>query len=185
MTSVRNDPAYPCTSPPPIKPWSGFDIHRETDCAIATRIVAELLADDQWHTPGELASELNYELDFDADRTRKLLTAIQSHGDIRRDNVGNYRITTRWRSHPHNTEHVQAALHEHDVTETVSDTEELGALPNMSVVQFRGPGLRGKTRLVYQFDELNWYAPGDTEALPSDYFPPEAYPAHVLWKPTA
>lgn len=71
----------------------------------------------------------------------------------------------------------------HDSTEYVSNAQELDALPNMSVVQFRGSGLRGKTRLVYQFDESNWYAPGDTEAMPSDYFPPEAYPAAVIWKP--
>lgn len=71
------------------------------------------------------------------------------------------------------------------MTEYVSNTKELDALPNMAVVQFRGPGLGRKTRLVYQFDDDNWYAPGDTEAMPSSYFPPEAYPAAVLWKPTA
>jgi len=112
MTRTRNDPAYPCTRTPPIKPWNNFDIHAQNDGAIATRIVAELLADDRWHTLAELTDELNYELDFDADRTRKLLTLIQSHGDIRRDNVGNYRITTRWRNYPHHHDAQDASIDE-------------------------------------------------------------------------
>lgn len=70
------------------------------------------------------------------------------------------------------------------MTEHVDNTAELDALPTLSVVQFRGPGLGHRNRLVWQFDE-EWFSPGSTTSVPSDYFPPEAYPAAVLWKPTA
>lgn len=99
MTSVRSDPAYPCQVTPPIKPCNGFDINSETDRAIATRIIAEILADDHWHTRKEIAGELEYELDWSAGSTRKLLGCLKSHGDVRTDNVGNYRLTTRWRNY--------------------------------------------------------------------------------------
>lgn len=99
MTSVRTDPAYPCQATPPIKPFNGFDIDGETDRAIATRIIAEILADDEWHTRRQIFDELEYELDWPDSLTRKLLGCLKSHGDIRTDNVGNYRLTTRWRKY--------------------------------------------------------------------------------------
>jgi len=68
------------------------------------------------------------------------------------------------------------------MTEHVHSLAELDALPNLSVVQFRGPGLGAKNRLVWQLDE-EWFNPGSTESVPSTYFPPEAYPAAVLWRP--
>ncbi|WP_260972891.1 hypothetical protein [Mycolicibacterium llatzerense] len=68
------------------------------------------------------------------------------------------------------------------MTTEVNNPDELAALPKMSVVQFRGPGLGEKTRLVWQYDD-EWYSPGDTESHPSHYFPPAAFPAAVLWTP--
>ncbi|WP_241473894.1 hypothetical protein [Mycolicibacterium neoaurum] len=65
---------------------------------------------------------------------------------------------------------------------TVRSPAELAQLPNMSVVQFRGPALGNHTRLVWQLDE-QWYSPGSTECQPANFFPPEAFPAVVLWKP--
>lgn len=70
------------------------------------------------------------------------------------------------------------------MTEYAVDTAELDALPNLSVVQFRGLGLGINNRLVWQLDE-EWFAPGSSESVPSTYFPPEAYPAAVIWKPTS
>lgn len=69
------------------------------------------------------------------------------------------------------------------MTEYADNTAQLDALPNLSVVQFRGPGLGINNRLVWQLDE-EWFAPGSAESVPSTYFPPEAYPAAVIWKPT-
>ncbi len=69
------------------------------------------------------------------------------------------------------------------ITESVETTAELDDLPHMSVVQFRGPGLGARNRLVWQLDE-EWFAPGSDESVPSSYFPPEAFPAAVLWKAT-
>lgn len=68
------------------------------------------------------------------------------------------------------------------MTEYIGSTADLDALPKLSVVQFRGPGLGAKNRLVWQLDE-EWFSPGSTESVPSTYFPPEAFPAAVLWKP--
>lgn len=65
----------------------------------------------------------------------------------------------------------------------VETIDELDALPHMSVVQFRGPGLGARNRLVWQLDE-EWFAPGSDESVPSSDFPPEAFPAAVLWKAT-
>lgn len=66
--------------------------------------------------------------------------------------------------------------------ERVETSADLDTLPNMSVVQFRGPGLGARNRLVWQLDE-EWFSPGSTESVPSSYFPPEAFPAAVLCKP--
>lgn len=99
-SSVRVDPAYPCTEPPPIKPCNGFDINAEHDRSLACRIIAELLADDEWHTREEIDDELQYELDWPREWIRKMLGNLKSHGDIRTDNIGNYRLTTRWRDYP-------------------------------------------------------------------------------------
>lgn len=52
----------------------------------------------------------------------------------------------------------------------------------MSVVQFRGAALGSRARLVWQLDE-EWFAPGSAESVPTSYFPPEAFPAVVLWRP--
>lgn len=65
---------------------------------------------------------------------------------------------------------------------TIRSTAELALLPTMSVVQFRGAALGARNRLVWQLDE-EWYSPGSTESHPHDYFPPEAFPAVVLWTP--
>lgn len=65
---------------------------------------------------------------------------------------------------------------------TIRSTAELALLPTMSVVQFRGTGLGARNRLVWQLDE-EWFSPGSTESHPHDYFPPEAFPAVVLWTP--
>ncbi len=65
---------------------------------------------------------------------------------------------------------------------TIRSTAELALLPTMSVVQFRGAALGARNRLVWQLDE-EWYSPGSTESHPTDYFPPEAFPAVVLWTP--
>ncbi|MEB3022974.1 MULTISPECIES: hypothetical protein [Mycolicibacter] len=64
----------------------------------------------------------------------------------------------------------------------ISTTAELDGLPNLTVVQFRGTALRGHDRLVWQLDE-QWFSPGSTESVPSSWFPPEAFPAFVLWSP--
>mgnify|MGYP005827466441 CR=1 FL=1 len=68
------------------------------------------------------------------------------------------------------------------LTEYVGNTVELDALPNLSVVQFRGPDLGDHNRLVWQLDE-EWFSPGSTVSVPSTNFPAEAFPAAVLWKP--
>lgn len=68
------------------------------------------------------------------------------------------------------------------MAERVETSAELDALPHMSAVQFRGPGLGARNRLVWQLDG-EWFAPGSAESVPSNYFPPEAFPAVVVWKP--
>ncbi|OFJ50923.1 hypothetical protein BEL07_25490 [Mycolicibacterium grossiae] len=65
---------------------------------------------------------------------------------------------------------------------TVRSAAELALLPTMSVVQFRGAALGARNRLVWQLAE-EWFSPGSTESHPHDYFPPEAFPAVVLWTP--
>lgn len=60
--------------------------------------------------------------------------------------------------------------------------EELAQLPNLSVVQFRGPGLGERNRLVWQLDE-EWFSPGSEWSVPPNGIPPEAFPALVLWVP--
>lgn len=69
------------------------------------------------------------------------------------------------------------------VDDCVYTTAELDSLPSMSVVQFRGPGLGACTRLVWQRDGAEWFSPGSAEASASSYFPPEVFPAVVLWRP--
>lgn len=64
----------------------------------------------------------------------------------------------------------------------IRNSDELAALPNMSVVQFRGTGLGAHSRLVWQLDD-EWFSPGSTESVATSYFPPEAFPAVVLWQP--
>ncbi|WP_006244016.1 hypothetical protein [Mycolicibacterium tusciae] len=65
---------------------------------------------------------------------------------------------------------------------TIRSTAELALLPTMSVVQFRGAALGTRNRLVWQLDQ-EWFSPGSTESHPTDCFPPEAFPAVVLWTP--
>jgi hypothetical protein len=64
----------------------------------------------------------------------------------------------------------------------VNSGDELAQLPNLSVVQFRGPGLGERNRLVWQLDE-EWFSAGSEWSLPSNGFPPDAFPAAVLWVP--
>ena len=59
---------------------------------------------------------------------------------------------------------------------------ELDALPQLSVVQFRGSGLGTNPDLVWQLDG-EWFSPGSTASVPSPNFPPEAFPALILWRP--
>ncbi|POX90186.1 hypothetical protein C3473_24690 [Mycobacterium kansasii] len=65
---------------------------------------------------------------------------------------------------------------------TISDKAGLAQLPNLSVVQFRGESLGSNNRLIWQLDE-EWYAPGSEDPVKTEWFPPEAYPAVVLWEP--
>lgn len=55
-------------------------------------------------------------------------------------------------------------------------------MPQLSVVQFRGPGLGAKNRLVWQFDE-EWFSAGDSWSMTSSQVPPDAFPAVLLWAP--
>ncbi|WP_133258867.1 hypothetical protein [Mycolicibacter senuensis] len=64
----------------------------------------------------------------------------------------------------------------------INTAAELACVPNLTAVQFRGEALRGNDRLVWQLDE-QWFSPGSTESVPSTWFPPEAFPAFVLWSP--
>lgn len=59
---------------------------------------------------------------------------------------------------------------------------ELARLPQLSVVQFRGPGLGAKNRLVWQLDD-EWFSAGDSWSMPTAQVPPEAFPAVLLWAP--
>jgi hypothetical protein len=67
-------------------------------------------------------------------------------------------------------------------TAVIHNSDEVDQLPSLSVVQFRGPGLRGRDRLVWQLDQ-EWFSAGDAESFPTSYFPPDAFPAVVLWVP--
>lgn len=60
---------------------------------------------------------------------------------------------------------------------------ELAPLPQLSVVQFRGPGLGAKNRLVWQLDD-EWFSAGDSWSIPPSEVPPDALPAVLLWVPT-
>lgn len=64
----------------------------------------------------------------------------------------------------------------------IQGAEELEQLPQLSVVQFRGPALGGNNRVVWQLDEA-WFPAGGTEYMYSNQFPAEAFPAAVLWTP--
>lgn len=64
----------------------------------------------------------------------------------------------------------------------VTTVEELDALPKFSVVQFRGESLGANNRVVWQLDEA-WFPAGSEEYMYSKEFPPEAFPAHLLWTP--
>lgn len=57
----------------------------------------------------------------------------------------------------------------------------LADLPNLSVVRFRGQGLDGRS--VWQLENNKWLSPGSVESVHATGFPPEAFPAAVLWSP--
>jgi hypothetical protein len=63
-----------------------------------------------------------------------------------------------------------------------NSTAELSALPQFSVVQFRGSALGSSNRLVWQLDE-EWFSPGSRDSMKSEDFPDDAFPAVVLWRP--
>lgn len=100
MTADPSHIAYPATEPPPLKLYNEFDTEADTEVAEAVRIIAEILQDDEWHDTHEVLDELDYELDFTAKGARKLIMYLKSHGDVRSNDQGQLRITTRWRCYP-------------------------------------------------------------------------------------
>lgn len=64
----------------------------------------------------------------------------------------------------------------------ITTGDQLEALPQFSVVRFLGAGLGTNTRLVWQLDEA-WFAAGSPDYMGSGEFPPDAFPAVVIWNP--
>ncbi len=64
----------------------------------------------------------------------------------------------------------------------IRDCGELAALPQLSVVQFRGDALGEAHSVVWQLDGA-WFPAGSSEYIYSNEFPSEAFPAAVLWTP--
>lgn len=64
----------------------------------------------------------------------------------------------------------------------VNDRAGLEALPQFSVVQFRGESLGESARLVWQLDEA-WFPAGSEEFMWPRDVPAESFPAAVLWMP--
>lgn len=103
MRSADTDVAHPAFDPPPIMPWNDFDFSLEgaTDKALAVKLIAEILQDDEWHHRDDIVEEVEEELELPRKATLHLLTNLRAHGDVRADHTAPewLRLTTRWRNY--------------------------------------------------------------------------------------
>jgi len=85
---------------PTLKPWNDFDVDRDCDFAHACRMVAEILADDDWHTKSSVIESVSAaNLDLRSKTISGLITQLKAHGDIR-EHGKRIRLTTRWQNGP-------------------------------------------------------------------------------------
>lgn len=87
---------HPAAAPPPLLPWNGFDLDAENGTAWAVTLLAEILMDDEWHRVDDVVDELMDECGLTKTHARFVLKYVRSHGDLRRDDRGWIRLTTRW-----------------------------------------------------------------------------------------
>lgn len=115
MRSAATDVAHPAFDPPPILPWNDFRIDEITDKALAVKLIAEILQDDEWHHREDIIEEVEYELELPRKAVLSLLNSFRAHGDIRADHTAPewLRLTTRWRGYVANqkAEQVPVAAH--------------------------------------------------------------------------
>jgi hypothetical protein len=77
-------------------PRNNFDLDARNDTALGAKLLAEILMDDEWHHVDDVVDELMDECGLTLRGARSLLKSVRSHGDLRRDERGWLRLTTRW-----------------------------------------------------------------------------------------
>lgn len=102
--AAATDIARPAIDPPPILPWNDFRTDEINDKALAVKLIAEILQDDEWHHRDDICEEVEYELELPRKATLNLLNSFRAHGDIRADHTAPewLRLTTRWRGYAAN-----------------------------------------------------------------------------------
>ena len=100
----RTSTPIPALDTPPLKPWNDFDHEAASPYAGMCRRLAEIVADDEWHSWNELISDVLPEnFDLKDETVESAIRQMATRGDLRIWRKHQYsravRLSTRWQGY--------------------------------------------------------------------------------------